>query len=123
MRRRNEPTCVTAGLLVCTGKDCRGDKGFVDMVTLAADAARSHEVPCQGLCNGPVVGMHVEGELRWFSKMRSAKRRALVDTMLHTGKVPRQLRDHEARKHRGEIRGSRRLHPLDHHRARTLSAP
>ena len=75
MGRSDRPTCITAGLLVCTGKDCRGDKGFADIVTLAGDTPRAHEVPCQGLCNGPVVGLQIDGELRWFSKVRSAKLR------------------------------------------------
>lgn len=115
------PTCLTSGLLVCTGKDCRGSKGFNEMVEMAGDSPRSHEAPCQGLCNGPVVGMQVDGELRWFSRLRSAKKRALVTKMLASAHVPGKLREREARKRRGIVRGQRRLHPLDQHRAHELT--
>jgi len=116
------PTCLTSGLLVCTGKKCRRDKGFEAMVEMAGDTARAHEAPCQGLCNGPIVGLHVDGELRWFSHVRSKKMRSLVAKMIGNGHVPKKLRDREVRKHRGEVRGANRLHPLDRHRAAEISA-
>jgi hypothetical protein len=116
------PTCITSGLLVCTGKKCRRGKGFRAMVEMAGDAARAHETPCQGLCNGPIIGLQVEGELRWFSHIRSKKQRALVAKMAATDHIPKKLRGSEVRKHRGEVRGAQRPHPLDQRRATEISA-
>ena len=113
----SRPTCITSGLLVCTGKKCRHSKGFTKLVELAGARARAHEAPCQGLCNGPIVGLHVEGELRWFSRIRSKRTRFLVTKMIDAGQVPKPLRAREVRRHRGDVRGAHRLHPLDKRRA------
>lgn len=100
------------GLLVCTGKDCRHDAGYSALITMAGDSDGALEVPCQGLCNGPVVGCRVNGEIRWFTKVRSPKRLAAVALLLRTGRVTERLRKRESRKHRGELRGGRRVRPL-----------
>ena len=115
------PTCITSGLLVCTGKKCRSDKGFAEIVDLAGATTRAHEAPCQGLCNGPIVGLHVDGELRWFAHVRTKKMRNLVTKMMEQGRVPNKLRGREVRKHRGDVRGAHRLHPLDKRRADELT--
>ena len=105
----------TNGLLVCTGKHCRQDAGFAALVTLARGTPDACEVPCQSLCKGPVVGCRADGQLRWFTKVRSAKSRKAVMQMLQTGHVPERLRRRESRKRRGELQGRRRV--------RALSAP
>lgn len=102
-----------AGLLVCTGKDCRHDTGFGAIMAMARSVDGASEVPCQGLCNGPVVGYRIDGELRWFTKVRSPKGRAAVAKMLHSGRVPGRLRKRESRKRRGELRSSRRVRRLN----------
>lgn len=100
------------GLLVCTGKDCRHDVGYRALITMARSKAGSLEVPCQGLCDGPVAGCQVDGEIRWFTKVRSPKRLAALAQLLRTGRVTERLRKRESRKRRGELRGSRRVQPL-----------
>ena len=104
-----------AGLFVCTGKDCRHDTGFGALMEMARNVDGAVEVPCQGLCNGPVVGCPINGELRWFAKVRSPKGRAAVAKMLRSGRVPGRLRKRESRKRRGELRNIRRV--------RRVSAP
>ncbi|MCU1395927.1 MAG: hypothetical protein JWM34_4355 [Ilumatobacteraceae bacterium] len=111
------PTCITSGLLVCTGKKCRASAGFAEIIELAADTPRAHEVPCQGLCKGPVVGMHVDGDVRWFAKTGKPTMRALVQKMVDRDHVPRKLAKREDRKRRGNVRGAGRTHPLDARRA------
>jgi (2Fe-2S) ferredoxin len=119
---QDRPTCVTAGLMVCTGKDCRKSKGWSDLVHLAASTVRAHEVPCQGLCKGPVVGLAIDGKVRWFGHVRSGSKRDLVTAMSNTGRVPDELGSRESRKRRGEMRGRGRMHPLDPHRAEALTS-
>ena len=113
---------MTSGLLVCTHKDCRKATGWTDLVDEAATTRRAHEVPCQDLCKGPVVGYAIDGDVRWFAKVKSAKRRKLISTMVATGHVPDELRDREARKRRGVVRGQNRMHPLDPERAERLKS-
>ncbi|MCU1391246.1 MAG: hypothetical protein JWL72_4584 [Ilumatobacteraceae bacterium] len=116
----DRPTCLTSGLLVCTGKKCSRSKGFGALVTLAGATSRAHEVPCQGLCKGPVVGLGIDGDVRWFARVRGKKLRTRIGEMLATGRVPTKLRDRESVKRRGQVRGARRLHPLDVRRAAEL---
>lgn len=97
---------------MCTGKDCRRDSGFGAMLALARETPGACEVSCQSLCKAPVVGCRADGELRWFTKVRTPKRRRAVSQMLQTSRVPDRLRKRESRKRRGELRGSRRLRPL-----------
>ena len=113
---------MTSGLLVCTHKDCRKATGWTDLVDEAATTRRAHEVPCQDVCKGPVVGYAIDGDVRWFAKVTSAKRRKLISTMVATGHVPDGLRDREARKRRGVVRGQNRMHPLDPERAEQLTS-
>ena len=105
-----EPT--VNGLLVCTGKDCRHDSGFGALVALARHTPGACEVPCQSLCKGPVIGCRADGELRWFTKVASPKRRRAVTQMLESGHVPARLRKRESRKRRGELRGGKRMKAL-----------
>ena len=117
----DRPTCLTSGLLVCTGKKCSRSKGFDALVLLAGSTSRAHEAPCQGLCKGPVVGLDVQGEVRWFAKVRGKKLRSRIQQLISTGRVPTQLRERESLKRRGQVRGGRRLHPLDARRAAELA--
>ncbi|MCU1400709.1 MAG: hypothetical protein JWN62_3818 [Acidimicrobiales bacterium] len=116
----DRPTCLTSGLLVCTGKKCSRSKGFGALVALAGETSRSHEVPCQGVCKGPVVGLGIQGNVRWFAKVRGKKLRSRIREMVASGRVPTELRDRESVKRRGQVRGARRLHPLDVRRAAEL---
>lgn len=120
MSRSKAPTCVTAGVLVCTGKHCRKEKGFADLLATAAGTARAHEVPCQDVCKGPVGGCTIDGEVRWFAKLRKPKQQAALLRAFADGAVPDRLAKREQRKRRGQVRGARRMHPLDAPRAEEL---
>jgi hypothetical protein len=52
-------------------------------------------VRCQDICKGPVVGLEVDGDLRWFRRLRGKKaRRSLAKLVRRAGRgpVPERLR-------------------------------
>ena len=51
----------------------------------------------------------------------ATKMEATVTKMIEQGRVPNKLRGREVRKHRGDVRGAHRLHPLDKRRAAELT--
>lgn len=107
----SKPTCLTR-LVVCTGKDCRGDKGFDKLRQLAENTAGSAEAPCQGLCHGPIVAVQQGDEVRWFEKVRSKSMRKRVADLAATGRTSKDLRKREVTKRRNTVRGARRIKPL-----------
>jgi hypothetical protein len=102
------PTCI----VVCAGKDCRNAKGFAKLRRTAAGVPGSMEAPCQGLCHGPIVGLRVGGDIRWVSRVRSAKMRAALVKAAARGQLGKRLRAREVRARRGVLRAGRRLSPL-----------
>jgi hypothetical protein len=103
------PTCLSdARLVVCTGKDCRRDKGYDRLVEIAERSPGAVGVPCQGLCDGPIAAVKVKGEWRWYDRARGgAVRRALVEAA-RRGKAGKVLRGREITKRRGAVRGAAR---------------
>lgn len=107
----SKPACLPR-LVVCTGKDCRGDKGFDKLVHLAERTKGSLEAPCQGLCHGPIVAVQQGDEVRWFENVRSKSIRKLVAEMARSGRAAKSLGKHEVKKRHNIIRGERRLKHL-----------
>lgn len=98
-------------LLVCTGKACRKAKGHQKLVLLAVDHAGSLAVPCQGICDGPVVGIRTRRGVRWFRRVRG-KHRAALKRMFRTGKGRGALRTAEVKRRRDELRHPARARRL-----------
>jgi len=113
----SHPDC----LLICSGKDCRADKGFRELVELGSEIPGTREVHCQKVCHGPIVGVQRDGRVRWYARIRSKAVRQLVVDALQNGKVADDLKEHEDRKHRGDLRGRHRTRLLDRHRAKSLT--
>ena len=91
---------------LCTGKDCRRADGHADLRKALRKVGEVQVVKCQDLCEGPVAGVVVDGEVEWFEKLRRARHRDAV-VALAVGaerKVPADLRDRWARKHRGKVK-------------------
>ena len=107
----SDPTCLSR-LVVCTGKDCRRDKGFDELMRLAEHTPGSLEAPCQGLCHGPIVAVRNGDEVRWFEKVRSKSMRKRLAEMASTGRAPKRLREREVTKRHNIVRGGRRVKPL-----------
>jgi hypothetical protein len=97
-----------AKVIVCTGGDCRRAKGHRELIDLAVSVRGSATIPCQGICDGPVVGVRRHHEIRWYKRIRGGRRRALA-RVLRTGRGRKALRSAEARRSRGTIRHPRRL--------------
>lgn len=93
---------------LCHGKPCRTGKGFRKMLALLDDLD-AHRIPvrCQGICKGPVVGLTVEGELRWYRKLCGAKKRRALREALQTGRIRGKLKRCEVKKKRGKLKGKR----------------
>ncbi|HRE00905.1 MAG TPA: hypothetical protein PLV68_06370 [Ilumatobacteraceae bacterium] len=112
-----QPRCLPT-LIVCTGKDCRDEKGYRSLLDLARDEHGSLAAPCQGLCDGPVVAVRYGDDVRWYRRARSKSARKLLAKLLHsshpgTGKAAQGLREFEVRKRHNIIRGSNRLKQLN----------
>lgn len=99
-------------VLVCVGGDCRGAKGFDEVMLIARASSGASTVACQGVCKGPVVGVERDGELRWYAKVRGDRRRALA-RLVRTGTGRRALRSAEVRTRRGRLKRSGRRRPID----------
>lgn len=99
-------------LIVCTGKDCSRARGFGATVTIAAAVPGSMSVPCQGICDGPVVGVRMGEKVRWYRRIRGQRREALA-RLVTRGRGRKRLRSAEARRHRGRLRHAGRLRRLD----------
>ena len=101
MARSSKQQCY-----VCTGKDCRRDEGFKELLRALEDRTRVREVDCQDLCEGPVAGVVVDGQVEWFERVRKGRARDAV-VALATGKVddiPKILRPRWAKKRSGKVK-------------------
>ena len=91
---------------LCTGKDCRRDDGFKELSHALHKVARVKEVDCQDLCDGPVAGVIIDGDVEWFEKVRKERYRdAVVDLVL--GKrddIPNVLKARWAKKYSGKVK-------------------
>ena len=99
-------------LLVCTGKDCRDAKGYAAVHELAAEVSGAVGVPCQGICDGPVVGVRVRGELRWFGEVKGGKARRQLAQAVAGEEPGKGLKAREARQHRGKLDHPKKAEPL-----------
>jgi (2Fe-2S) ferredoxin len=73
MARKADPDRPTVYL--CTGKSCRKMRRESAALRESLGVARIREVDCQGVCDGPVVGVEVDGEVAWFERVDSDKAR------------------------------------------------
>ncbi|CAN5762869.1 hypothetical protein BH23ACT2_BH23ACT2_01400 [soil metagenome] len=92
---------------------CRKCKGATkltgDLERRLANAPESHRVDiqavrCQDVCDGPVAGLAVDGEMQWFERVRGKElRKALAKLARRGGRgpVPKALRPQRLTKRRG----------------------
>jgi (2Fe-2S) ferredoxin len=81
-------------VLMCSGKSCRKAKGYDELLAGIGSLAEVKKVKCVDVCDGPVVGVKLDGKTVWFERMRSEKVHAAVTTLLHKRKIPKKLRPH-----------------------------
>lgn len=90
---------------LCRSGDCRGAKGHDALREALVDAGVSvRAVNCQDICKGPVVGLKINRELRWYKRLRGrALRQALIKSV-ERGAPTTRLKAQEVRKRRGKLR-------------------
>jgi len=90
---------------ICTGSDCIKDKKKLKNLrkTLASEA-KIKTVKCQKICDGPVAGVMLDGDITWFERLGSAKHRESLLRLLQTGKANKTLKKHVNKKRAGKLR-------------------
>lgn len=93
-------------VFVCRGSSCRRrSKPCETLRDCLAPVADVADVRCQRVCDGPVVGVSIDGSLEWFRRMDSEKaRRHLVDLLAGRGSLRRSLRKRHVKKRSGCLR-------------------
>jgi hypothetical protein len=98
--------------VICVGKDCRTATGFDELRAAAGRLEGVEQVPCQDLCHGPIVGLRIDGELRWYHRIRKHKHRTALVRAVSDGHFIGALRDFEVRKRRNLIRHAAKVRRL-----------
>lgn len=109
-RMSKTPPCR---VMVCVGGPCRKARGHGQLVRLAAQSGNGATVACQGICDGPVVGLEIAGATRWYRRIRGSRRRSLVVEALRKRRVDARLKSREVANRRNELRHPKRLVLLD----------
>lgn len=104
-------------LLVCVGKDCRRAKGHDELLALARQLGDSVTVPCQDICDGPVVGVAVRdgrgrSEVCWYAEVRKQRHRDAVRVAVRRGEAPDELAGREDKSRRGKVDGRRKAETI-----------
>lgn len=90
---------------ICQGKSCRKRRAEVATLRQRLEGrARLEEVDCQKICEGPVVGLKVDGTLEWFESMDSPKSVDALVVLLETGQLDRPLAKRRVDKRSGRLR-------------------
>lgn len=92
-------------VFVCRGSKCRHRGAYPELyarLTVVADVA---EVRCQRICDGPVVGVAINGSLEWFERVSSEKaQRQMVDLVSQGGRIRKTLERRRVAKRAGRLR-------------------
>ena len=91
---------------LCVGKDCRRDVGHAELRDALGSIGKVKRVKCQDLCEGPVAGVQVGGQVEWFEGVRKARHREAVVALATGGgtTVPAELRDRWVPKRSGKVK-------------------
>lgn len=90
---------------LCAGSDCQ-KKRKANARLLEALAGRARVVParCQKVCEGPVIGLQVDGELQWFGKVKGKAVRQALQAFLDQGELRKPLKGRVIKKRSGKLR-------------------
>lgn len=96
---------VRPTVFVCCGSTCRHSKGHEELQERLGEVADISEVRCQRICDGPVVGVAVNGSLEWFERVRSEKVQGhLIDLVSGSGRLRHSLEKRLIEKRSGRLR-------------------
>ena len=92
-------------VFVCRGSSCRHHKAHAEMRDRLAAVADVSDVRCQRICDGPVVGVAINGSLEWFERMGSEKpQRRFIDLLTGSGRMRKGLEKRRIAKRAGRLR-------------------
>lgn len=92
---------------LCGERGC-GKRGERRLLVAALERdAQVVRVGCQSLCDGPVAGTVVAGELQWFERVAKPKARAGLALLVRSGdgELPKALAKRRKAKRAGKLRG------------------
>jgi hypothetical protein len=90
---------------LCRGSDCTKERRAQERVLeLVTGRARVIPVKCQKVCDGPVLGLEIEGEIEWFERVSGKAARAALAAWLDDGTLQKALQKRRVKKRSGRIR-------------------
>lgn len=96
---------VRPTVFVCRGSKCRHRAAYPELCGRLSVVADLADVRCQRICNGPVVGVAINGSLEWFERVSSEKaQRQMVDLVAQGGRIRRTLERRRVAKRSGRLR-------------------
>ncbi len=106
-------------VLLCTGKDCRRLDSYQKLRSSLEDSGiRLEEVPCLGVCDGPVAAVARGEEVRIAIRLRGkAKREKVVQGITTAPKKLKAVTAKGKKAKRARKRAVRRLERLDDRKA------
>jgi hypothetical protein len=92
---------------VCGERGCGTRSERRLLVAALEREAQVVRVSCQSVCDGPVAGTVVAGELQWFERVAKPKARAGLAQLVRSadGELPKALAKRRKRKRSGKLRG------------------
>ena len=92
-------------VFVCRGSSCRHRSAHAELCERLGVVADVADVRCQRICDGPVVGVAINGSLEWFKRVASEKaQRQMVDLVSDGGRIRRSLEKRRVAKREGRLR-------------------
>ena len=93
-------------LLICSGSRCRKALRKDDRLqrAVAQLPVEVQWVGCQKVCNGPVVGLAVEGRWEWFERVNSRKAIRALSVLLEEDLLEKPLRKRRNARRAGKRR-------------------
>jgi hypothetical protein len=92
-------------VFVCRGSHCRRRSAYPELCARLSVVADVSDVRCQRICDGPVVGVPVNGALEWFERVASEKaQRQIVELVSEGGRIRRTLEKRLVAKRSGRLR-------------------
>lgn len=80
--------CANECPLVLVCRKCKGHEKVVDALSSRGLAA-IRTVRCQKVCEGPVIGLRIEGRMEWFERMGGSNSLDALDRLIAHGPLPR----------------------------------
>jgi hypothetical protein len=96
---------VRPTVFLCRGSSCRHRSAYAELYGRLSVVADVADVRCQRICDGPVVGMAINGSLEWFERVGSEKaQQQMVELVSNGGRIRRTLEKRRVAKRAGRLR-------------------